>query len=102
MTRLRRIVIPRVLQNVSSVAGWSGNSFPKPVPLRIGSWLAELSPTIVEGANNIATARRGGRYSVQTYLHIKEGGIAGCPAGTYRGHHPLEHGLVLLTLGAEN
>ena len=37
---------------------------------------------------------------MQTYLHIKEGGIAGCPAGTYY-YHPLEHGLVPLTLGAE-
>ena len=65
-----------------------------------GNWLAELSPTISVGAANIATARRAGCYSVQTYLHVKEGGITDCPAGTYY-YHPLEHGLVPLTLGAQ-
>ena len=74
---------------------------PEPVPLEeFGSWLAELSPTIIEGANKYRYGSAGGCYSVQTYLHIKEGGIAGCPAGTYY-YHPLEHGLVPLTLGAE-
>ena len=74
---------------------------PEPVPLEeFGSWLAELSPTIVEGANKYRYGSAGGCYSVQTYLHIKEGGIAGCPAGTYY-YHPLEHGLVPITLGAE-
>ena len=74
---------------------------PEPVPLEeFGSWLAELSPTTIEGANKYRYGSAGGCYSVQTYLHIKEGGIAGCPAGTYY-YHPLEHGLVPLTLGAE-
>ena len=46
------------------------------------------------------TARPAACYPVQTYLHAKQDGIAGCPAGTFY-YHPIEHRLVPLTLGAE-
>jgi pyochelin synthetase len=74
---------------------------PEPVPLAsLGAWLAELSRLTIDGAARYAYGSAGGSYSVQTYLHAKPEGIAGCPAGTFY-YHPIEHRLVPLTLGAE-
>jgi amino acid adenylation domain-containing protein len=74
---------------------------PAPVPLAsLGAWLAELSRLTIGGAVRHAYGSAGGCYPVQTYLHAKPEGVAGCPAGTFY-YHPIEHCLVPLTLGAE-
>jgi len=74
---------------------------PQPVPLAaLGAWLAELSRNAIGGAAKYAYGSAGACYPVQTYLHAKQDGIAGCPAGTFY-YHPIEHRLVPLTLGAE-
>jgi amino acid adenylation domain-containing protein len=74
---------------------------PEPVPLGVlGRWLAELRQLPVGEAVKHAYGSAGGCYPVQTYLHAKQDGVAGCPAGTYY-YHPVDHSLVPLTLGAE-
>jgi SagB-type dehydrogenase family enzyme len=74
---------------------------PEPVPLAsIGAWLAELRRATTGSTMKYAYGSAGSCYSVQTYLHAKPDGIAGCPAGTFY-YHPIEHCLVPLTLGAE-
>ncbi|HEX8652353.1 MAG TPA: amino acid adenylation domain-containing protein [Pyrinomonadaceae bacterium] len=49
----------------------------------------------VDGRPKYLYASAGGLYPVQTYLHVKAGGIEGLAAGTYY-YHPVEHRLVLL------
>ncbi len=44
----------------------------------------------IGGAAKYAYGSAGGFYPVQTYLHAKPDGIAGCPAGTFY-YHPVEH-----------
>jgi amino acid adenylation domain-containing protein len=74
---------------------------PAPVPLAsLGAWLAELSRLTIGGAVKHAYGSAGGCFPVQTYLHTKPEGVAGCPAGTFY-YHPIDHCLVPLTLGAE-
>jgi amino acid adenylation domain-containing protein len=73
----------------------------EPVPLStIGVWLAELSRANTGNTDKYTYGSAGSCYPVQTYLHAKKEGIAGCPAGTFY-YHPVEHGLVPLTLGVE-
>ena len=72
---------------------------PEQVPLAaIGNWLAELRRTNGHTVK-YAYASAGGCYPVQTYLHAKHDGIAGCPGGTFY-YDPVKHGLVPLTVGA--
>ena len=73
----------------------------EPVPLgTFGAWLSELGRTVTKGGSKYAYGSAGGCYAVQTYVHAKQGGVAGCPAGTFY-YHPVEHTLVPLTLGVE-
>jgi amino acid adenylation domain-containing protein len=73
----------------------------EPVPLAtLGAWLSELGRTGTNGSTKYAYGSAGGCYPVQTYVHAKQGGVAGCPAGTFY-YHPVEHTLVPLTLGVE-
>jgi SagB-type dehydrogenase family enzyme len=73
----------------------------EPVPLgTLGAWLSELGRTGTNGSTKYAYGSAGGCYPVQTYVHAKQGGVAGCPAGTFY-YHPVEHTLVPLTLGVE-
>jgi amino acid adenylation domain-containing protein len=73
----------------------------EPVPLAtLGAWLSNLGRTGINGSSKYAYGSAGGCYAVQTYVHAKQGGIAGCPAGTFY-YHPVEHTLVPLTLGVE-
>jgi amino acid adenylation domain-containing protein len=73
----------------------------EPVPLAtLGAWLSNLGRTSAKGIRKYAYGSAGGCYAVQTYVHAKQGGVAGCPAGTFY-YHPVEHTLVPLTLGVE-
>ena len=73
----------------------------EPVPLAtLGAWLSNLGRTDIKGSIKYAYGSAGGCYAVQTYVHAKQGGVAGCPAGTFY-YHPVEHTLVPLTLGVE-
>ena len=73
----------------------------EPVPLAtLGAWLSELGRTDCNGGSKYAYGSAGGCYPVQTYLHVRQGGLVGCPAGTFY-YHPVEHTLVPLTLGVE-
>jgi amino acid adenylation domain-containing protein len=73
----------------------------EPVPLAtLGAWLSSLGRTSTNGISKYAYGSAGGCYAVQTYLHAKQDGVAGCPAGTFY-YHPVEHRLVPLTLGVE-
>jgi amino acid adenylation domain-containing protein len=74
---------------------------PEPVPLAtIGIWFSELSRVTIGDTVKHAYGSAGGCYPVQTYLHAKPDGVAGCPAGVYY-YHPIDHCLVPITLGAE-
>jgi amino acid adenylation domain-containing protein len=77
------------------------NFLPEPVSLAaLGGWLAEISRAAIGETFKQAYGSAGGYYPVQTYLHIKEHGVEGCPSGTFY-YHPADHALVPLTLGAE-
>lgn len=66
----------------------------------MGAWLADLRQITSSDGIRHAYGSAGGCYPVQTYLHFKEGSVAGCALGTYY-YHPGEHSLVPLTLGAD-
>jgi amino acid adenylation domain-containing protein len=73
----------------------------EPVPLAaLGTWLSELGRVTIGDGVKYGYGSAGSCYSVQTYLHAKPAGVAGCPAGTFY-YHPIKHCLVPLTLGAE-
>lgn len=66
----------------------------------MGAWLADLRQITTSDGIRHAYGSAGGCYPVQTYLHLKEGSVAGCAFGTYY-YHPGDHSLVPLTLGAD-
>ena len=73
----------------------------RPVTLAsIGAWLAHLASCQPVGDRKHAFGSAGGLYPVQTYVHFKPGAVADCAAGIYY-HHPRQHSLIPLAIGAE-
>ncbi|WP_167858537.1 non-ribosomal peptide synthetase [Methylobacterium nonmethylotrophicum] len=71
---------------------------PDAVPLgTLGTWLGALART---AAGRRPYGSAGGTYAVQCYLHVRQGGVAGCPAGTFC-YDPADHVLIPLTLGVD-
>ncbi|MFK4546968.1 3-oxoacyl-(acyl-carrier-protein) synthase/aryl carrier-like protein [Streptomyces tendae] len=57
--------------------------------------LALVSDSGRDGAHRRLHASAGDTYAVQTYLHVREGGVEGIPEGIYY-HHPVDRGLRLV------
>jgi SagB-type dehydrogenase family enzyme len=100
------IALPRMLSDedpaADSAARRATRRFAaRPVPLAtIGAWLADLASSRPEGDRKHTFGSAGSLYPVQTYIHFKPGAVAGCAAGLYY-HHPRQHTLVPLAIGAE-
>ena len=69
---------------------------PAPVPFAgMARLLALLRQAQIDGLPRHLYPSAGDTYAVQAYLHVREGGVEGLPAGIYY-YHPREHALHLI------